>query len=294
MAKSYKDILWAVKHKINYFTIDDEASLNNLIEVAIKYKLSKIKINVRLNVYECFRDKFESNKILDSRLGAYIVNAIKLFRIINAENRIKIEKGISFYIQYEMQKKENRLIIMLDYLTKIFSKSVGIDFIDIGGGFDEKLLTKSKSSIAKTCKYFDAQYIVLEPGRFMVGDVEDAYVPCTRIVNNLEISNEVIASLELGIYNGLNDIVLHNRIFEFYVCDNDKLIKLEKFKPNKKKLVLRGPTADSLDVLGVFSLPNCNIGVDSIFVIKNIGAYVEVFDSNFSGETITQTVKILH
>ncbi len=292
VAKSYDDVVWAIKHKISYYTIDDENSLKQIIDLAIKHKLPKLKINVRLNVYECFKEEFDKKGTSDSRLGAIVKTATKLLKIINEEKCIEIEKGISFYIQAEIHNDEDCLIKMLEHITKSFNKKISIDFINIGGGANKERLLYTMPTIEKTLKHFGAKYIVLEPGRYMVGDVEDVYIPCVRVVDNLALKNEVVASLELGIYNGLIDMQLHKRQFEIFAYNGEKLIKLEKAN-NKQKLVLRGPTADSLDIIGVYSLPDCKIDSKTIFVIKNVGAYVEVFNSAFSGEIKTCFVEVL-
>ncbi len=291
VAKSQEDILWAIKHKISYYTIDDENSLKQIIDLSIRNKLPKLKINVRLNVYECFKEEFDKKGATDSRLGAVVSTAAKLLKIINEENRIEIEKGLSFYIQAEIHNDEDCLIKMLNHITKSFSKNINIDFINIGGGANKERLLYTMPTIEKALEHFGAKYIVLEPGRYLVGDVEDVYVSCVRVVDNLRTNNEVVASLELGIYNGLIDTQLHKRQFEIFAYNGEKMIKLEKAN-SKQKLVLRGPTADSLDVLGIYSLPECKLDNKTVFVIKNVGAYVEVFNSAFSGKIETCFVEV--
>lgn len=290
VAKSYDDIVWAIKHKISYYTIDDANTLKTIIDLAVKNKFKKLKFNVRLNVYECFKAEFDKKGSLDSRLGAVVSTASKLIKIINEEKRIEIEKGFSFYIQAEIHNDEDCLIKMLEHVTKSFNKNVGVSFINIGGGADKQRLEHTMPAVEKALKYFGAKYVVLEPGRYMVGNVEDIYIPCIRVVDNIKTNNEVVVSLEMGIYHGLIDILLHKRKFDIFICDNNNLIKLEN-KNEKSKLVLRGPTADSLDVVGIFDLPKCKIDSNTVFVIKNVGAYVEVFDSVFSGGIKTKFVR---
>ncbi len=284
VAKSFEDILWTIKHKISYYTVDDEQTLRQIINLAIKYKLPKLKINIRLNVYECFKKEFDLKGAVDSRLGAFISKAKDLLKIINEENRINIEKGFSFYIQAEIHNDEDCLIKMLNHIIKHFDRDIGISFINLGGGATKERLIHSMPTIKKTLEYFNAKGLVLEPGRYMVGNVEDLYLPCIRVVDNIEINNEIVATLPVGIYHGLIDTLLHKRNFEIYVVNQSNLEKLEQTLQSKVKLVLRGPTADSLDVLGIFAIPKLKINNDTVFVIKNIGAYVEVFDSAFSGK----------
>ncbi len=292
VAKSYGDIVWSIKHKISYYTIDDEATLKQIIDLAVKHKFKKLKINVRLNVYECFKKEFDKKGAKNPRLGAFVNTAKELLKIINNETRIQIEKGFSFYIQAEIHNDEDCIIKMLDYIIKNFDKDAQISFINIGGGANKQRLIYSMPKIKETLNHFGASYIVLEPGRYMVGNVEDVYIHCIRVADNLAMQNEVVASLYIGIYNGLIDAHLHNRQFDIYFCNNNELIKLEKAQEDEQKLVLRGPTADSLDIIGIYKLPNCKLDSNTTFVIKNVGAYVEIFDSAFSGHVNTNFVEI--
>lgn len=291
VAKSYSDMLWAIKHKISYYTIDDEETLKQIINLAIKYKLSSLKFNVRLNVYECFKDEFDKKGAKNPRLGAFVETAKSLLKIINDEKRINIEKGFSFYIQAEIHNDEDCLIKMLNFIMNNFSKEANISFINIGGGANKERLVYTMPTIKKALAHFGAHYIVLEPGRYMVGNAEDVHINCIRVVDNLKTQNEIVASLYMGIYNGLIDKQLHNRQFEFFASNGGNIVKLEPAKENEQKLVLRGPTADSLDIIGIYALPKITIDSNTTFIIKNVGAYVEVFDSAFSGKVQTKFVE---
>jgi diaminopimelate decarboxylase len=147
------------------------------------------------------------------------------------------------------------------------------------------------NTIKNTLSFLGATYLVIEPGRYLVGNVEDLYIPCIRVVDNQKTSNEILVSLYIGIYNGLIDIVLHKRIFEIYVLNDHQLIPLLKYSGTGTSLILRGPTADSLDILGIYQSPTCKIDNNTIFVIKNVGAYVEVLNSEFSGKIKQHFIK---
>ena len=60
--------------------------------------------------------------------------------------------------------------------------------------------------------------------------------------------------------------------------------ELEEYNGVGEILVLSGQTADAIDILGVYKNPDVEINANTIFLIKNVGAYMEVFYSEFSGK----------
>ena len=106
--------MWAVKHKISFYTIDDEKTLTTIISLAKKYKFKQLNINVRINVFDIFKEEFISKNVIDSRLGASVKTSKHLLNIINNEKEITIKKGISFYVQAEIHNNE-------DILEKVFA-----------------------------------------------------------------------------------------------------------------------------------------------------------------------------
>jgi len=284
VAKTKQDIEWAIKRKINFFTVDDEETLKYIIQLAKKYKFKNLKINVRINVYDMFRKEFEAKSTQDSRLGASVNTCKKLLEIINQEKYINISKGISFYVQTEVHDKEDILIVVSKYLAEHFSKEDSIDWINIGGGSSIERLEKSKEEMFKNLSSLNVNKIILEPGRFMVDKVEDAIIPINRIIKTDLNGGEYVVSMAIGLYHGLFDYKLHNRKFNFFIKTDKEETLLELYDGIGEKMVLRGPTADSSDLLGIYKMPNCEIDENTAILVKNVGAYVEVFHSDFSGK----------
>lgn len=280
VAKPKNEILWALKHKIIFYTVDDIPSLRFIIQNAKKYKLKHLKINLRLNIYDVFKKVFIKKGVQDSRLGASVNKIKQMSRLIDKEKGILIEKGISFYVQAEVHDNKDMLIDMTKYISSHFSKENGFDWVNIGGGSSVDRLNYSKAKVLFNLKKIDAQKIILEPGRYMVGDVVDLYLDALRIKNENE--KEVVVSLSAGIYHGLLDVKLHNRKFDIYIKNVWSEESLSLYKSGKM-LVLRGPTADSSDIIGIYNIPKVKIDTNPVFIIKNAGAYVEALRSDFSG-----------
>ena len=102
VAKSEQDIIWAAKHNIVFYTVDDEKTLRLILHYAKKYGLGHLKINLRLNIYDIFKKEFKAKGTKDSRLGASARTIKHLLGILDSEEEITIERGISFYVQAEV------------------------------------------------------------------------------------------------------------------------------------------------------------------------------------------------
>lgn len=284
VAKRREDIMWCINHKVNFFTVDDIETLSFIIFYAKQRKLNQLQINVRLNVFDIFKEEFTKKKVIDSRLGASVSTCKKLLNYINAQKDIQIQKGISFYVQAEVHNNDNILIDVFQFIEKNFSEDDNLNFINIGGGSSVKRLKDSLEKISPVMKSLNIEKIILEPGRWLVDQIEDVFIPIRRVVDTDLNEGEKLVSLDIGIYHGFNDILLHKRKFDIGIKNKEKVVLLEPWDQKSKKLVLRGPTADSLDVIGIYNLPKINIDENTIFCAKNIGAYFEVFHSDFSGK----------
>ena len=290
VAKSKDDIDWVISHGLSFFTIDDRETLLYIIKVAKENGVKMLKINIRLNVYDIFAKEFAKKGVVDSRLGASVEEIKRVISLLKDQKNIRIEYGISFYVQAEVHDNKKMLIDVSDYLKKHFDNGCGFGWVNIGGGSSLERLDYSKKKLYENMLKIGVSKIILEPGRYMMGDVEDVSVGVIRCVKK-ETNNETVVSLEMGIYHGLIDIKLHNRKLEFYVKNGRSLIKLEKYRYGEK-LVLRGPTADSIDILGEYQMPKMTIDDKTTFTIKNVGAYVEVLNSDFSGSVTPKYIII--
>ena len=298
VAKSEQDIIWAAKHNIVFYTVDDEKTLRLILHYAKKYGLGHLKINLRLNIYDIFKKEFKAKGTKDSRLGASARTIKHLLGILDSEEEITIERGISFYVQAEVHDDKDMLLRVSGYIAKHFCKGNKLDFVNIGGGSDIYRLNYSKQIMFDNLKKLGVSKIVLEPGRYMVGDIEEMETNCTRSIYTDLNGGEYVLSMAVGIYHGLIDCKLHNRNFDIYIKVGEraeKLLPLQEGAPKAKgskqkakRLVLRGPTADSSDIVGIFEVPKLLLNAADnekiSFVIKNVGAYVEVLCSDFSGK----------
>lgn len=289
VVKSDSDLKFAMRHGIVFYTVDDIATLSKILALAKQFNVKNLRLNFRLNVYDIFRATFEAKNIVDSRLGASVTTIKEMIARAKSAGGISIKMGISFYVQAEVHSDKNFLIDAVKYILKNF-KGYKFDHLNIGGGASLKVLEDSKKQLNEAKKVFKLSSIVIEPGRYLVGGVVDLKMPIIRITQKLNARTQIpetLVTLNAGIYHGLIDIILHNRVFDFYLLKGENSARLIP-SPNGK-IVLRGPTADSKDVLGLF---DCDLNIDeSDFVmIKNCGAYVESLESSFSQRVKTKSI----
>ena len=252
---------------IRYFTFDNIDSLKNFLKYADS---SKVKIAIRLNIFEVFG--------IFSHLGARTNDCYQMFDLLNQNN---VENyGISFYLQKELLPKGDVLNVMLDYIKEKFKK-YHFKFINIGGAVKPDDIDINKLEEVK--KSLKAEYIILEPGRYLVGNA--GYMETTIIKKQF---NDTFI-IKNGIYAGLLDSLLYHKKFDLYL-KTDKLVKL-KYEPftNSKEITICGASSDSGDRIGKFYIDADSynqIEVGSKIIVDNALAYVEEFFMPLGGDLI--------
>ena len=243
-----KDLAKAVEYGVSSFVVGNKSAADFLDSTGIKYKYF-----VRL------REKLvsESCKMLGS-------SPEELVSIYNS-NSNGIFLGISFYLNSEINDsfRRNQMIMhSVNILKEIDDKHAAT--IDIGGGVSAEEC-KEAYEYLKSCSDYN---LIVEPGRGLMSSCIDMIAT----VIGLDECNSV-AFLNVGIYSGLIDAKIKNRQFEIVpikVCENAM-----------RKYFLSGPTADIVDVIGEFNLPELHVG-DKL-IIKNCGAYTDVLSTRFYG-----------
>ena len=176
-------------------------------------------------------------------LGATTKETIDMLNYIN--NKCKI--GISFYLQTKIKDKTKSLDKMLNYINNKFS-NYKLNFVSIAGikqsnKLNHLLITKIKKSL-------NLDYIILEPGKYLVGDCVDMI---TKVIRKKVINNKNILIIKNGIYSGLLDVILYKEKFKLYLINNNnKLIDFSYKKDDNHDLLVNvcGGSSDSGDVIG--------------------------------------------
>lgn len=268
-------IKYLYDNRVRYFTFDNMDALGTFLEYA---KVDEVRVAVRLNITEVF-NKF-------SHLGGSTKECQNMITKLN--NIGSKDFGISFYLQKEVKLDENALEKMLKFIISNF-KEYPMHFINIAGVKKPKEI--NTEIIAKIKEELNLEKIILEPGRYLVGDSIDME---TSIIKVKRVSNMPVIILKSGIYGGLLDILLYNKQFDIRLKTEYGEIKLENKRTEKAdyEFSMCGGSSDSGDRLGTYYINKNDANMlkeGATIVIKSAGAYVEEFFMPLGGDLIKKS-----
>ena len=258
---------------VRYFTFDNLEILDRFSKYA---DLNETKIAVRLSITEVFKDKF-------SHLGGGADECKKMLSFLKGKCE---DYGISFYLQREIFSNNNSLNEMLDFIYDNFI-GYNMTFLNIGGAKKPEEIDVQRIEDIK--RQLNIDTIIIEPGRYLVGNCVDMETRITKISN---IQNRKTVIVKNGIYSGFVDILLYSKKFEIYFQTNNKdkvLLSYEKTEECDYEFFICGGSSDSGDRFGSFFINSKykdEIIVGAKFYIKDVGAYFEEFFMPLGGDLI--------
>ena len=263
---SDEDIKYYYESGVRYFTFD---SLDKLLTFFKYANASEVKISVRLNIKEPFN--------IESHLGTTTSECKEMFDMLR-DKRVP-DYGVSFYLQKELFPQVNVLNEMLDYIIRNFS-SYNLDFINIGGALKSQEIDRKKLDEAKEA--LGAKYIILEPGRYMVGN--SGYM-LNKIIRRKSDDCFVVQN---GIYGGLVDTLLYHKQYQMFLLCDKNLVRLSTVPfEGGKSFKLCGSSSDSGDRLGTFYIDEkyySYLFEGNDIIILDALSYVEEFFMSLGGD----------
>lgn len=255
---------------VRFFVFDNIDALNDFLSYA---DLKQCKISIRLNTMEVFNDTL-------MHLGASTEECKKMINLLN--NKCSI--GISFYLQTKIKNKFNAMETMLCYIRQNFN-DLKLDFISIAG---IKKYTEINIEYLKEIKSsMHLGEIILEPGKYLVGNTFDMITKVIRVRN---IKNKSIVIIKNGIYSGLLDVLLYDEKFQIYFkTKNNDYIEFSYTKDNNHnyEIYMCGGSSDSGDIIGTVYIEEKykeEIKDGTEILIKDIGSYFEEFFMPYGGD----------
>ncbi|OGJ21478.1 hypothetical protein A3K73_00740 [Candidatus Pacearchaeota archaeon RBG_13_36_9] len=161
--------------------------------------------------------------------------------------------------QATLEKYEQAIKELSETISNL---SLNPKFIDLGGGFPDKLQLKNLNAnledyLKIIARYFPEKTIILEPGRFLVSDTLELITKVHAIKEKKSIS---YAILDAGI-NLLPKSSLSQIRFSKINSNNSK---------SSKRYVLAGPLLFASDEIGIY---NGELEEGDLIKIENTGAY---------------------
>jgi len=250
----------ALKYGVNRFIIDTEEEY---------LKIGQNRKNIQFIIRVSIADILNIKEVCYNKWGIPIKRAIELANII--ENDGNHFLGISFYLSQEIYNSEN-FSTVLDCIAKNF-KGRSLSVLDIGGGLDDSFSSNFHNKIKEIKELLNIDTIIVEPGRNLLDPCIDMVV---SVIGTAKRGDNMWAYIDAGIYSGLLDYVIKDKVFEISILD--------RTEPSSKtyKYLLSGPTSDALDFLGEYSFKK-QLNAGDKLIIKNCGAYTFVLGTHFSG-----------
>lgn len=202
-----------------------------------------------------------------------------IFQVMH-ELRIPVS-GITFHVGSQCEKLTTWDVAMSEaYDAFMMAREFGLNphILNIGGGFPTYLGREvpNVKEIAEIIfeqiaiwqkKGLQLSEIIAEPGRFISGS---AGTLVTRIVGKAERDNGTWVFLDTGVFTGLMETI-----------DGITYPVLSNGSGELKKVILCGPSCDSVDTMYETELPDPEEG--DLLYLQGAGAYTTVYASNFNG-----------
>jgi ornithine decarboxylase len=262
-----EDIRYALDFGLRLFVIDNEDEIPKFLP----YK-DKVELLIRMSIQNpnCLVNLSHKFGIAPERAFDLIQKTAKAGLCV---------KGICFHCGSQNQnslKYIEALEYCRDICRKAALKGIGIEIIDIGGGFPINYLT-SVPPLEQFCepineyleRYFSNYRIIAEPGRVLSGP---AMTLATRVIGRSMRNGVWWYYLDEGLYGSFSGKMYDHADYPIFIS-----------RPGPRyDSVLAGPTCDSIDIpYEHIALPLLEIG--DLLVFESMGAYTSASASNFNG-----------
>lgn len=277
--KKIKDISYAYKKGIRYFTTDSLSDVENLATYAPG---SKITFRILLP------EGGKSDWPLSRKFGTDSDTVFEL--ALTAAKLGLVPYALSFHVgsqQRDIKEWGRALKICKAICNRLKKEGVSIRGINLGGGFPSKYLQQvpeTKEYGSKIMKYIEKYFgdedidILLEPGRSITGDAGILFSEVVLVSQKNKKSDRWVY-LDVGKFGGLIETLGESIKYPIRILGKEN-------EKEKIPVILAGPTCDSADILyekNLYKLPK-SIKTGDIAMFLSAGAYTSSYSSvNFNG-----------
>lgn len=275
VGKKEEEIAFAIRKNIFCFNVENPDEIEIIEKFGQKFK-RKVNINLRLNLdIDVDTHHYIKTSKSENKFGIDFDEAEK---ILKKKFRFVEIKGIHFHLGSQI-KEVDPYIKAIEKVKKFCEKNGFYpEILDIGGGFGIEYSIEDKiqpieefgKKITEQLKNFGLKTVILEPGRFIVGN---SGVLITKIlyVKQKKTKNFIIVDA------GMNDLIRPSLYGSFH------LIYPLSLKPGRKiKFDVVGPICETGDYLGKDREFSENIKRGDFLVVMSAGAYGFSMSSNYN------------
>lgn len=265
--KAPEFIAYAVQHGIKMFAFDSRAEVDKLVSLA-----PGCEAVIRLAV-----PNEGSEWPLSGKFGVEFGPAVELLAYAKVKGLNVV--GINFHVGSQCTNLQ-AWDTAIGLAAKLWeeARAMGLNFrlLNLGGGYPAQYLKpiptvdeiEDRIMKALTRWFPQGVEILLEPGRYLVGD---AGVYVTRVIGKAQRTDGLWVMIDVGVFNGLAEALGGIR-YEFIVLREGR----------KVRCILAGPSCDGFDVIDrevIMVEPE----VGDIVLIRTAGAYTTVYAARFNG-----------
>jgi ornithine decarboxylase len=267
------DIRYAYEKGVRFFATDAESDVRKLAKNAPGSDV----------FFRILTDGLGADWPLSRKFGArpgVIFQNILLARELGLNPR-----GVSFHVgsqQHDVTQWRGALATCRELFDAAGKKGITLDLVNMGGGFPAHYL----SSVEETPVYaeavtgylrefFDSDFprIIVEPGRYMVGDAGILVTEVVMISNKEGEGGVSWLYLDVGKFSGLIETLDESIKYPIYSEQTGDV----------RDYVIAGPTCDSLDIL--YEKTSCrlpsNLEEGDRLYFLTTGAYTQTYSSIF-------------
>ncbi|MEG0283449.1 MAG: diaminopimelate decarboxylase [Erysipelotrichales bacterium] len=299
--KSYDEVEYGVVNEVGYFVVDNEDELALVQEVAKKHdKVQDILFRMTPEVSGGAHDKINTGQ-KDSKFGIPISEGIffKVFKDSLELPNINV-KGIHFHVGSQLHENHTYLDaveVAYKILKQIKDETgVEVEVLNLGGGFgieytnDDNApslsyyfdpIMEKVDEIFERLNYPKRPKIVIEPGRYMVGETGFTLYEVGSITNIPGIRT----------YVGLNGGMCDNIRPSMYQARYEAVIANKIDQDNNELVTLAGKCCESGDII-IENIKLPKIETKDIICVFSTGAYGYTMASNYNKNTIPGTILI--
>ncbi|MCM8784687.1 MAG: diaminopimelate decarboxylase [Candidatus Omnitrophica bacterium] len=275
VGKKEEEIAFAIRKNIFCFNIENEEEIEIIEKFGQKFR-KKVNVNLRLNLdIDVNTHHYIKTSRSENKFGIDLELAEKILK--RKFNFVEI-KGIHFHLGSQIKE----VLPYIEAIKKVkrFCEKTKFhpEILDIGGGFgipynienEIQPIEEFGRKITEELKNFNLKTIILEPGRFIVGN-SGVLITKVLYVKKKKTKNFIIVDA------GMNDLIRPSLYGSFH------LIYPLCLKVGKKiKFDVVGPICETSDYLGKDREFSENIKRGDFLVVMSAGAYGFSMSSNYN------------
>lgn len=288
--KTYDEIEFAIESGVGHIIADNKRELDMINEISVKHN---VKTNVLFRIkpgVDAHTHDFIRTGQIDSKFGFALENneAFEIIKYAKELENINVS-GIHCHIGsqiFELEPFKAAAEIMTDFICEVKDKlGINLKMLNLGGGFGIKYVKSDKpvkydeyiksvsEVLSKKCKEknIDLPYVLMEPGRSIVGDAGVTLYTAGTVKDIKNVRKYV------SVDGGMGD----NPRYILYQAEYDAVIANRTDAKEEETVTICGKCCESGDIIiKDAKMPKINPG--DILAVMSTGAYNYSMASNYN------------